>query len=159
MVAETANEVNLFEETNRFEGALHQCSKGWSARCARAKGPKCRCACGGHNHGNPKASRNGHRLNKHLFSDGQIHPLFQPYGEEAITRTPRCKWCDKPLHGPVIGYPHDGGWVVPGLHSGPNGGEEGRWWLFIVCEDCTGNSDYQWALWKLGLPRDWTPEA
>lgn len=34
-----------------------QCSKGWSARCARAKGPRCKCQCGGHNHGNPKADK------------------------------------------------------------------------------------------------------
>lgn len=28
-----------------------QCSKGWGARCARSKGKRCRCACGGRNHG------------------------------------------------------------------------------------------------------------
>lgn len=27
------------------------CSKGWSTRCALSKGRKCRCRCGGHNHG------------------------------------------------------------------------------------------------------------
>ena len=31
------------------------CSRGWSARCARSKGPKCGCQCRGHNHGNPAA--------------------------------------------------------------------------------------------------------
>lgn len=27
------------------------CSKGWAARCPRATGKKCRCKCGGANHG------------------------------------------------------------------------------------------------------------
>jgi hypothetical protein len=27
------------------------CSKGWGARCAVAKGKRCRCKCGGENHG------------------------------------------------------------------------------------------------------------
>ena len=31
------------------------CSKGWGTRCPRATGPRCKCKCGGHNHGNPKA--------------------------------------------------------------------------------------------------------
>lgn len=34
-----------------------RCSKGWGARCAHAKGPRCTCACGGANHGNPAARR------------------------------------------------------------------------------------------------------
>lgn len=33
----------------------HVCSKGWGARCPASKGPRCKCRCGGHNHGNPKA--------------------------------------------------------------------------------------------------------
>jgi hypothetical protein len=28
-----------------------ECGRGWSARCAASKGPKCRCRCGGANHG------------------------------------------------------------------------------------------------------------
>lgn len=28
-----------------------ECGKGWSARCANSKGKKCRCRCGGSNHG------------------------------------------------------------------------------------------------------------
>jgi len=27
------------------------CSKGWTHRCPASKGPKCRCSCGGANHG------------------------------------------------------------------------------------------------------------
>lgn len=28
-----------------------ECGKGWRARCAASKGTKCRCRCGGANHG------------------------------------------------------------------------------------------------------------
>ena len=33
-----------------------QCSKGWGARCAVAKGKRCRCKCGGENHGGAEAT-------------------------------------------------------------------------------------------------------
>ncbi len=38
-------------------------------------------------------------------------------------------------------YAHPDGWVLDGL--------PGKWWLYIVCPEC----NYQWALWKLGVPR------
>jgi len=38
-------------------------------------------------------------------------------------------------------YPHEGGWRVVGMR--------GRQWLFIHCRAC----GYDWALWKLGVPR------
>ena len=38
-------------------------------------------------------------------------------------------------------YLHSGGWTIDGL--------EGRWWLYMECPEC----NYQWALWKLGVPR------
>lgn len=28
-----------------------RCSKGWATRCAHGRGKRCRCACGGANHG------------------------------------------------------------------------------------------------------------
>lgn len=31
-----------------------QCGKGWAGRCAAAKRPRCKCSCGGHNHGAKK---------------------------------------------------------------------------------------------------------
>lgn len=31
--------------------AIPQCGKGWALRCARSCGKKCRCRCGGRNHG------------------------------------------------------------------------------------------------------------
>lgn len=57
-------------------------------------------------------------------------------------KAPRCEWCRAPLRGPIQHYPHPGGWKVAG--------EEGRQWLYVVCPKC----GYQWALWKLGFPRE-----
>lgn len=31
---------------------MSHCSKGWDLRCPKSKGKKCRCSCGGKNHGN-----------------------------------------------------------------------------------------------------------
>lgn len=33
---------------------VRKCSRGWAARCARSRGRRCRCACGGANHGATK---------------------------------------------------------------------------------------------------------
>ena len=41
---------------------------------------------------------------------------------------------------PIEYYPHDGGWDI---------GYKRRQWLYVTCPNC----EYQWALWKLGLPR------
>jgi hypothetical protein len=48
---------------------------------------------------------------------------------------------------PIKAYPHDGGWKVKGL--------DGLWWLYITCPKC----GYDWALWKLGVRRDFDPTA
>lgn len=153
----TGADAPAVDEYDESEEYTPTCSKGWANRCARAKCPKCRCRCGGHNHGNPKA-REGklHSMNEHLSGGAKFSPLFDPYVREALRQTPCCKWCGHALCGPAVGHPHDGGWVVPGLHSGEkHGGPEGRWWLFVVCEKC----NYEWALWKLGVSRNWTPDS
>lgn len=62
----------------------HECSKGWATRCARAKSRRCRCACGGHNHGN-KAARKGEG-EEPMITDLKI------FEREFI-----CKVCHKPL--------------------------------------------------------------
>lgn len=145
--------LDMDDDTDERDTA-RQCSKGWGDRCARARSPRCRCQCGGHNHGNPKADRRGREgrtLADHLGPGASQSPLFIPYGAKAMRQTPKCRWCGKELCGPVIGYPHDGGWLVPGLASRE---ANGRWWLFLVCAGC----NYEWALWKLGVARDWTPE-
>jgi hypothetical protein len=52
---------------------------------------------------------------------------------------------------PIRGYPHSGGWKVPGLKGDPD--EDGRYWLYIHCPTC----GYDWALWKLGVSRSFNP--
>jgi len=55
-----------------------------------------------------------------------------------------CKWCG--YRGlsklPVDMYPHENGWTVAG--------ELERQWLSVRCPKC----DYDWSLWKLGVPRE-----
>lgn len=48
---------------------------------------------------------------------------------------------------PVQHYPHSGGWIIAGY--------EKRQWLYVVCPRC----GYQWALSKLGVPRESSPET
>lgn len=61
------------------------CSKGWGARCARATGPKCRCACGGANHGNPKARHTGDEETMDLTPMEQLeYKLWEPPTRDAL---------------------------------------------------------------------------
>jgi len=53
----------------------------------------------------------------------------------------KCKHCGEPL-GRIRAYEHDGGWKVDGFDR--------KQWLYTICPNC----EYQWALWKLGIPRD-----
>jgi len=49
-------ERELGEEGARRGGLPNgQCSKGWGDRCAASKGKRCKCACGGANHGRGSA--------------------------------------------------------------------------------------------------------
>jgi len=43
---------------------------------------------------------------------------------------------------PIEHYDHSGGWKVDGFLK--------RQWLYVTCPKC----EYQWALWKLGVPRN-----
>jgi hypothetical protein len=46
------SEHEMGEDGARRGGMANgQCSKGWGARCAAARGKRCACACGGVNHG------------------------------------------------------------------------------------------------------------
>ena len=53
-----------------------------------------------------------------------------------------CRWCGIVLPDTILGtdYKHPGGWPVRGL--------SGTYWLYRRCAKC----DYDWALWKLGVP-------
>jgi len=54
----------------------------------------------------------------------------------------RCRWCGCDLSDQEVKhYPHKAGWEVEGF--------EEKQWLYVVCPCC----NYQWALWKLGIPR------
>ena len=46
-----------------------QCGKGWADRCRNAKGAKCSCKCGGHNHGKNKL-----RHGKRIYSGHEAKP-------------------------------------------------------------------------------------
>ena len=56
-----------------------------------------------------------------------------------------CRWCLAPLPAVVQSYPHDGGRPVEGM--------DGLQWLSVHCDRC----EYDWALWKLGIPRPHKP--
>ena len=49
------------------------CSRGWSERCARAKSVRCRCACGGRNHGNQSARRSQQNERMELTPNGKLY--------------------------------------------------------------------------------------
>jgi hypothetical protein len=66
-------------------------------------------------------------ITKHLCTDSRHNP---PFSQVKLT------------HLPIQAYPHDGGWKVKG--------SPGLWWVYIVCPEC----EYEWAIYKLGVPRD-----
>lgn len=59
-----------------------------------------------------------------------------------LIKAKTCRWCKASLENkPIEHYPHISGWEVEGFDK--------LQWLYITC-DC----GYQWALWKLGVPRN-----
>lgn len=54
---------------------MADCGKGWARRCAEARGTRCRCKCGGENHG--KAWRNAQ-------SQEGLKDETQPQREESL---------------------------------------------------------------------------
>ena len=110
-----------------------------SESCWQAKLPRCRCKCQGLHHG--KGRHSSQEQGDPVLSPSQAAPF-----ERMITNV-KCD-CGASLKGqPIHCYPHDGGWKVEGM--------KGLQWLYKVCPEC----DYQWALWKLGVPRDFDPIA
>lgn len=68
-------------------------------------------------------------------------PTLEEYGK--IVQETCCRWCGEKLDTSAVeGYPHDGGWTVDGFKD--------KQWLYIHCTKC----NYDWALWKLGVPRE-----
>jgi hypothetical protein len=46
---------------------MAECGKGWSRRCAAAKSKKCRCRCGGENHGAARKEPDGRTTDDDLY--------------------------------------------------------------------------------------------
>jgi hypothetical protein len=85
-------------------------------------------------------------INEIILTEQQAAP-FKAQMTKNICLYPRHKKSVNLNDQPIRGYPHDGGWKVNGL--------TGLWWLYIHCPDC----GYDWALWKLGVSRDFDPTA
>lgn len=70
-------------------------------------------------------------------------PTLDDY--KKLIKANECSWCGTSIEDePIEMYSHDGGWTVDGEHV--------KKWLYIECPhpDC----EYQWALSKLGVPRE-----
>ena len=52
-----------------------------------------------------------------------------------------CRWDNTQLPMTVLSYDHQDGYEVEGF--------EKKQWLYLRCVKC----DYDWSLWKLGVPR------
>lgn len=59
----------------------------------------------------------------------------------ALVGPAACRWCGAKLPEEVRYYEHPDGWRVEGFSA--------LLWLFLRCVNC----DYDWSLWKLGVPR------
>jgi len=71
----------------------------------------------------------------------------QPFLDQIPEKNPACTFCGASLKGqPIRGYTHDGGWPVEGY--------EKLLWLYIKCPKCK----YDYAIWKLGVPRSFNPK-
>jgi YD repeat-containing protein len=81
-----------------------QCSRGWGARCPASKGPRCKCKCGGHNHGTAKPAEAAER---------ERHAKYQ------IVKSDESEIVIRDL-GPWDRHPtvtNDAAWVVANLHT------------------------------------------
>lgn len=74
-----------------------------------------------------------------------VHPQFFPSLEDyrKLIKKDKCHCGFKGLKNQEIhNYVHDAGWKLRGFRR--------RNWLYIQCPKCS----YEWALWKLGVPRE-----
>jgi hypothetical protein len=89
-------------------------------------------------------------FNEIVLTEEQAKPF-----REKMTSTqcndPRHKKSVELRYLPIKGYPHSGGWKVPGVAGDPD--EDGLYWLYITCPRC----GYDWAIWKLGVSRSFDP--
>jgi hypothetical protein len=99
---------------------------------------------------------NVNRTRRTIFTRKPKHPLQLAENERIIpleiaalfflkVKRWRC-FCGASLEGLALcGYDHSDGWKVPGI--------EKRQWLWLHCVNC----GYDFAIWKLGVPRSYTP--
>ncbi len=66
-------------------------------------------------------------------------PTLQDY--RAMVRVERCGWCGRRLPNVAWSYDHRDGWPVDGYRA-PR-------WVYVRCGGC----GYDWAAWRLGVPR------
>jgi len=140
--AEMIFQTNLNGETlTPADPAKPWKSLGCTENCYTAKEKRCTCKCGGAFHGLGNA--------QHYERDGgqtlevveeKIETATLTLGDYELRCPNICPDCGGWL-GPIEHYEHSGGWIVAGF--------EKRQWLYKTCQKC----DYQWALWKLGVPR------
>jgi hypothetical protein len=107
--------------------------------CYTAQHKRCKCRCNGVFHGMGGVGING---GDHV--DPEITASLARKYRVAF----RINVCDCGFNSlkdlPLRYYPHSAGWNVQGL---------GSVWLYVQCPQC----HYQWALWKLGVDRNFTP--
>jgi hypothetical protein len=60
-----------------------------------------------------------------------------------LVKVQTCRWCKTPLPLDVERHDHPYGWIVKGFAV--------KQWLYLTCPNI--ECGYQWALWKLGVPR------
>lgn len=116
--------------------------KPWSDECCEAcwfaTKERCTCRCGGKYHGvgHPHVK---YSEDDEVITDGADVARFSEECQEKV-----CRWCEASLlEQPFKHYgPHSGGWTLRGY-------EEKRW-VYVTCPKC----GYDWAIWKLGAPRE-----
>jgi len=84
----------------------------------------------------------GDRVPRLVHTEDIVRPArtLRQYAE--AIETTKCRLCGRSLlRRPVDHYDHPEGWPVHGFNK--------LQWLSIKCPKC----DYDWSLWKLGLPR------
>ena len=122
------SEANLVEEEKGHEPTVERCD----VKCLNAVHEKCRCRCGGRNHGLMHKRRNttldDSKLYFSLSHDLEIRSLFD--GK-------RCLNCGETLdYAEILAYEHEGG-----IYYEPY---KMKLWVFAVCPRCR----YQNALKK-----------
>ncbi|MEM3398498.1 MAG: hypothetical protein QXO75_01480 [Nitrososphaerota archaeon] len=116
------NEANLVEEkTDRdYEPAVERCD----VKCLNAVHEKCRCRCGGRNHGLI------HKLRNASLDDSRLYfSLSHDPGIRRLFDGKRCLSCGEPLdYAEILAYEHEGGTYYEPFKM--------KLWIFAECVKC-----------------------